>query len=212
MEGPPPAAGPPSLEASGPASLAASSPTLPSGFDPARPPADPAAPPVATPPLLDGLPPLFDVKPPDPEPRPESDRVAPWPLSPVSVLEGFVPSFKPSPVAHAAKANDAIHVSLRARRMCIHPSPSRESSSVARLRTLNNRNGRPWAARTLTCFRKTGKTGRDYARLPRRRAAFFAGAASSAASALARPPRFGAAPLLSPPPGVYLNDTFTFAR
>src|ERR1041384_5708603 len=60
----------------------------------------------------------------------------------------------------------------------------------------------------------SGKTVRDYERLPRRRAAFLAGAAagSSASSALARPPRFGAASLLSPPLGVYLNDTFTLAR
>jgi hypothetical protein len=38
----------------------------------------------------------------------------------VVVLEEL-PSFRLSPVAHAARASDAIHVTLRARRMSIHP-------------------------------------------------------------------------------------------
>jgi hypothetical protein len=64
------------------------------------------------------LPPLPEVAAPDPELPPESDEDTSCPLS---TIEPVPSSLRLSPVAHAARASDAIHVTLRARRMCIHP-------------------------------------------------------------------------------------------
>jgi hypothetical protein len=71
-------------------------------------------PPVDAPPLP-ARPPL-PVAPPDPEPCPESGGDGVWPAS-VNDAGSSTPSFRLSPVAHAARANDATHVILRVRRI-----------------------------------------------------------------------------------------------
>jgi hypothetical protein len=196
-------------------------PPWPPLLDP-RPP-EPPSPPVASlpsadasvlvsPPELCALPPdaepaeppLPPTRPPDPGWDPESGGDVSVRASEVSRLPDAFPSSRLSPVAQAARTNDAIHVTSRTRR--IHsPKPNRSDK-----RSLGRPGQQPRRALTLPAR----ATSQIYERLPRRRDAFFAGAAASASSAagLPRAARFAGAAPLSPPPVSYLNDTFTLAR